>query len=116
MQMQAPTHQNTPLRSCVKLPLCLSGSLSGCGRTLAHKHARKHAGTLFCFDEFNVTDVGDAVILRTLMDAMWDAGAVLVTTSNRHPRDLYKNGIQRELFVPCINRIQERSQGLGFRV
>jgi len=63
-------------------------------------------GTLFCFDEFNVTDVGDAVILRTLMDSMWDQGAVLVTTSNRHPNDLYKNGIQRDLFVPCIKRIQ----------
>jgi len=79
-------------------------------------HAHKYAGTLFCFDEFNVTDVGDAVILRTLMDGMWDAGAVLVTTSNRHPRDLYKNGIQRELFVPCIERIQKRWAALHRRL
>ena len=34
-------------------------------------------GKLFCFDEFNVTDVGDAVILRTLMDTLWDMGSVL---------------------------------------
>jgi len=65
-------------------------------------------GLLLCFDEFNVTDVGDAVILRTLFDRMWEKGAIVVATSNRHPTELYKNGIQRDLFVPCINAIQER--------
>lgn len=38
----------------------------------------KEGGTLICFDEFNVTDVGDAVILRTLFDKMWECGAVVV--------------------------------------
>ena len=36
----------------------------------------------------------------------WAEGAVVVATSNRHPKELYKNGIQRDLFVPCINQIQ----------
>jgi hypothetical protein len=53
-----------------------------------------------------VTDVGDAVILKNLFEAMWAEGAVVVATSNRHPTELYKNGIQRELFVPCIKQIQ----------
>jgi len=55
-----------------------------------------------------VTDVGDAVILKNLFEAMWAEGAVVVATSNRHPTELYKNGIQRELFVPCIKQIQVR--------
>eukprot|EP00960_Hanusia_phi_P008635 246137-Hanusia_phi.AAC.1 len=46
------------------------------------KQIVKESGSLFCFDEFNVTDVGDAVILRTLFDSMWDEGIVVVTTSN----------------------------------
>eukprot|EP00300_Choanocystis_sp_HF-7_P000479 c10382_g1_i2.p1 GENE.c10382_g1_i2~~c10382_g1_i2.p1 ORF type:complete len:355 (+),score=90.52 c10382_g1_i2:543-1607(+) len=63
---------------------------------------------LFCFDEFNVTDIGDAVILRDLFGGMWEHGAVLVSTSNRAPTELYKNGLQRDLFVPCIEMIKER--------
>ncbi|SMN17821.1 similar to Saccharomyces cerevisiae YEL052W AFG1 Conserved protein that may act as a chaperone in the degradation of misfolded or unassembled cytochrome c oxidase subunits [Maudiozyma saulgeensis] len=67
---------------------------------------------VLCFDEFQVTDVADAMILRRLFTTILsdEYGVILFTTSNREPNDLYINGIQRESFIPCIELIKNRTE------
>ncbi len=112
-------------------------------RMMSHVHARLHdisnseaiadpleqvaadlatEARVLCFDEFFVSDIGDAMILGRLLDALFRHGVTLVTTSNSHPSELYRDGLQRQRFLPAIEsllkftEVMELDAGTDYRL
>ncbi|KAN0066545.1 ATPase [Thecaphora frezii] len=114
MMMANPSSQSSSASSAAPV-----GEESDAIEAVAREMARSYS--VLCFDEFQVTDIADAMILRGLLERLAAYGVVCVMTSNRHPDELYKNGIQRSSFLPAIEllkhqfRVTDLNSGLDYR-
>ncbi|AZG74579.1 cell division protein ZapE [Shewanella livingstonensis] len=77
---------------------------------IAKQIAAKYS--VICFDEFFVSDIGDAILLGRLFDTLFQSGVTLVATSNVAIVDLYKNGLQRDRFLPTIDLLLQYTQAI----
>lgn len=75
---------------------------------IAARFAKKYK--IICFDEFFVVDITDAMILANLLEGLFERGVVLVTTSNIEPSGLYKDGLQRQRFLPAIALLEQKCE------
>ena len=90
--------------------LSLVGERKNPLKHIARAFAKRYQ--LLCLDEFHVSDITDAMLLYGLLESLFDEGVVLIATSNQPPDLLYKNGLQRERFLPAIKLIQTNCQSL----
>ena len=71
---------------------------------------QKAATHILCFDEMEVRDIADAMIVKRLFDVLFEKQIIVIATSNRHPNDLYENGLHRDRFVPFIESLKTHCQ------
>ena len=90
-----------------------SGSTAGGDPVLHVAEALADEASVLCFDEFTVTDITDAMLLGRLFTTLFEKGVVIVATSNVEPSLLYKDGLNRSLFLPFIAMLQQNVDTLN---